>query len=136
MPAEMSMVVLAARDLATLRRYYQDLGWPERPGASDSLCTFDLGGVTLTLYPASPESESLIEDRPAVTMVVRVGARHEVDSACSAALRCGARAVVGPRDQPWGGRSGVVADPEGNRWEVLWVPSSPPAGPSSGPGPE
>ena len=23
---------------------------------------------------------------------------------------------------PWGGRSGYVADPEGNRWEIAWAP--------------
>jgi len=22
----------------------------------------------------------------------------------------------------WGGRSGYIADPEGNRWEIAWAP--------------
>ena len=79
MPAQLSMVVVAAHDLPGLRRYYQALGWPERPGASDGLCTFELGGAALTLYPRSeplgPQGAA-IEDRAAVTLVVRVGARH------------------------------------------------------------
>jgi uncharacterized protein len=144
MPADLSMVVLGARDLPALRRYYLALGWPEQAGGSDSLSTFVLGGVALTLYPrsepdgpeaggqvtagpetgghvtAGPEAGG-IEDRSAVTLVVRVGARDEVDAACSAAVRAGAHASVEPQDHPWGGRSGIVADPEGNRWEVLWV---------------
>ncbi len=137
MPATLSMVVLGARDLPTLRRYYRALGWPEQPDGSDSLSTFALGGVALTLYPQAeptrPAAET-VEDRPAVTLVVRVGARDEVDAACAAAIRAGGHATADPQDQPWGGRSGIVADPEGNRWEVLWVPGTSPSGQGAPPG--
>jgi predicted lactoylglutathione lyase len=131
MPAHLSMVVLGARDLPALRSYYRALGWPERAGGSDRLSTFDLDSVELTLYPHSephrPE-EAVLADRSAVTLVVRVDTPSEVDTACSAAQTAGGHLVVDPQDHPWGGRSGIVADPEGNRWEVLWVSRSAPKG--------
>ncbi|MGH9081436.1 MAG: VOC family protein [Acidimicrobiales bacterium] len=125
MPADLSMVVLSVRDMPALRRYYRALGWCEQAGGSDTLSTFELGGVALTLHPQTDPIEArggAAQDRPAVTFVVRVGASDDVDAACSSAVRAGARALSAPRDQPWGGRSGLVADPEGNRWELLWVP--------------
>lgn len=124
MPADLSMVVLSVRDMPALRRYYRALGWREQAGATDMLTIFELGGVALTLHPqAGPiEPADSAPDHPTVTFVVKVGTPGQVDTACSSAVRAGARALSGPDDQPWGGRSGVVADPEGNRWELLWVP--------------
>jgi uncharacterized glyoxalase superfamily protein PhnB len=40
----------------------------------------------------------------------------EVDDTYEAALAAGARAVMEPRDEDYGGRVGTVADPEGNLW--------------------
>ncbi len=128
-PADLSMVVLSVADMPALRRYYRALGWQEQPGASDSLAIFQLAGTALTLHPQSEPTQpadGAPADRAAVTFVIRVGTPGAVDAACSAAVRAGARQVAGPEDHPWGGRSGLVADPEGNRWELLWVrrPSS------------
>jgi uncharacterized glyoxalase superfamily protein PhnB len=123
MPDRLTMVVLGARHLPSLRTFYRALGWSEQEGASDNLSTFQLGDVALALYPAPPESGVAADVRSAVTLVLPVGNREEVDQAWATALRVGAQPVVAPQDQPWGGRSGIIADPEGNRWEVLWVPN-------------
>jgi hypothetical protein len=132
-PADLSMVVLSVRDMPALRRYYRALGWQEQAGASDSLAIFELGRTALALHPqtepADPAepvepaepADGATPDHPAVTLVVRVGTPAGVDAACTAAVRAGARPVAGPEDHAWGGRSGLVADPEGNRWELLWV---------------
>ena len=124
-PARLSMVVLGARDLPRLRRFYRGLGWPERPGASDELAMFELGSTVLTLHPASAEEGAIGREEgvPSTTLVINVDARQAVDDAVAAAVDGGARPVSAAADQPWGGRSAVVADPEGNRWELLWVPS-------------
>lgn len=37
-------------------------------------------------------------------------------------LAAGAVAVAEPTDREWGGYSGYIADPEGNRWELAWAP--------------
>ncbi len=124
MPPRLSMVVLGARDVPALRRFYRGLGWPERPGASDALAMFDLGATVLTLHPSSPDgglSPTEAVASSAVTLVVDVDRREAVDEAVAAAVEVGAQQVSAPADQAFGGRSALVADPEGNRWEVLWV---------------
>jgi uncharacterized protein len=129
-PADLSMVVLSVRDMPALRRYYRALGWSEQAGASDSLAIFGLGGTALALHPRTEPAEAadlVTPDRSAVTLVVRLGTPDGVDAACSAAVRAGGRPVSAPEDHPWGGRSGLVADPEGNRWELLWVRRASPA---------
>lgn len=124
LPPHLSMVVLHARDLPALRRFYLELGWPERPGASDSLAMFDLGAAVLTLHPAAPGAVPPCDEAAAVapTLVVNVASADAVDRAVAQAAAAGAGVVSPARDQTWGGRSAVVADPEGNRWEVLFVP--------------
>lgn len=126
-PARLDMVVLSARQLPRLRVFYRALGWEERPGASDALATFILGGIDLTLYPGGSDPSpagSDPGDRPGVTLVVRVDAPDQVDRSFDTALRAGATPVAAPRDQPWGGRAAVLADPEGNHWEFLWTPGA------------
>ena len=126
MPARLAMVVLGARDLPALRRFYRGLGWTEQPGASDTLAFFPLEGATLALFPhavgTEEEGETGSVDRSGITLVVRVDTGDAVDSAFAAGVRVGARPVSEPRDQSFGGRSAVLADPEGNRWELLWTP--------------
>jgi predicted enzyme related to lactoylglutathione lyase len=123
MPAAISMVVLTTSDVARLRRFYQRFGWPEQPGASDELCRFDLGSVVLALY-RNPERSypSDGEAPPTVTMVLRLAAPNAVDDATAVAIGAGGNLVSELQDQPWGGRSAVVADPDGNRWELLFSP--------------
>jgi len=128
MPAHLSMVVLDALDLPALRRFYRGLGWTEQAGASDSLAFFPLGEVTLALFPravGTGEGDTVApEDRSGITLVVRVGTSGAVDTAFAAALQAGALAISEPQDQSFGGRSAVMADPEGHRWELLWVPGA------------
>jgi len=125
-PARLSMVVLNAHDLPGLRRFYRALGWTEQPGASDSLARYQLGGVDLALYPYADDpaaaGTATTEPRSAVTLVITLATADGVDDAFGAAVGAGAQPVSDPQDQPWGGRSAVVADPEGSRWELLWVP--------------
>ena len=63
-------------------------------------------------------------DRSGITLVVRGDTGDAVDSAFAGAVRVGALPVSEPQDQSFGGRSAVLADPEGNRWELLWVPGA------------
>ncbi len=128
MPALLDMVVLSARDLPRLRRFYQGLGWSEQAGASDTLAFFPLGGVTLALFTLAPgtaeSDETTAAERSGMTLVVRVGTGEAVDTVFAGAVRVGARPISEPQDQSFGGRSAVLADPEGNRWELLWVPGA------------
>lgn len=42
----------------------------------------------------------------------------DVDATCERAVNAGGSVVTEARDQPWGLRQAMVADPEGQRWEV------------------
>ena len=59
-----------------------------------------------------------------VTLAVNVEERGMVDGAMAAAVQAGATVLKEPEDADWGGRSAYFADPEGNVWEVAWMPGS------------
>jgi uncharacterized protein len=55
---------------------------------------------------------------------VNVETRDAVDAAFDDARAAGGTVLAEPVDREWGGRSGYFADPEGNVWEVAWLPGS------------
>jgi uncharacterized protein len=129
-PPRLSVVTLGARDLPSLRSFYRGLGWSELPASDDSWAAFHLGGVLLTLYPLDDLAAEAAPDRAApcgwsgVTLACNVDTADGVDAAFAAAVAAGATPVAEPVDRPWGGRSGYVADPEDNRWEIAWASST------------
>jgi uncharacterized glyoxalase superfamily protein PhnB len=42
----------------------------------------------------------------------------DVDATCQRAIAAGGTVVGEPLDQPWGLRQALIADPEGQRWEI------------------
>jgi uncharacterized glyoxalase superfamily protein PhnB len=58
-----------------------------------------------------------------VTLAINVDGRDAVDDGYTAALSAGATSVAEPVQRDWGGYSGYIADPEGNRWEIAWAPA-------------
>ncbi|MEU4337107.1 VOC family protein [Micromonospora lupini] len=127
-PARLSVVTLGARDMGLLRSFYRSLGWPELPTSDDGWSAFLLGGVLLALFPLPELAAEAAPDVPepaggwsGVTLACNVDSRAEVDTAFAAAVAAGATVVAEPTDRPWGGRSGYLADPEGNRWEIAWA---------------
>lgn len=130
MPSRLTVVTLGARDLGSLRRFYRGLGWSEIAGSDDGWAAFHLGGVLLSLYPLDDLKSEAAPDLAArsgwsgVTLGCNVDSAEQVDSAFRDAVAAGAIPVAEPVDRPWGGRSGYVADPEGNRWEIAWASST------------
>jgi uncharacterized protein len=129
-PARLSIVTLGARDMGALRRFYRSLGWPELPNGDDTWTGFLLGGVLLALFPmhdltaeAAPGSAHPT-GWSGVSLACTVDSRDEVDRAYAAAVNAGATPVAAGVDRPWGGRSAFVADPEGNRLEIIWGPEA------------
>jgi catechol 2,3-dioxygenase-like lactoylglutathione lyase family enzyme len=126
-PARVSVVTLGARDLPTLRRFYKALGWPENDGANDEFTAFKTGGAVLAIWSAG-ELEQEAGATPGAggfALSINVDRREEVDEVIAAMVDAGATLRTPPEDKFWGGRSGNVADPEGNPWEVAWNPHWP-----------
>jgi catechol 2,3-dioxygenase-like lactoylglutathione lyase family enzyme len=129
-PPRLSVVTVGARDLPSLRRFYGTLGWQEAEGSDDGWTAYLVGGVLFALYPlAELSAEAGAVAPPAgtfsgVTLACNVDSPHEVDTAFDAAVAAGATPVAAPVTREWGGRSGYIADPEGNRWEIAWAPTA------------
>jgi len=128
-PPRLTFVTLGVRDMPRMRAFYTGLGWVERPGASHEFAAFLLGGVVLALYGIDDLAGEAAPGEPLTkhgwgghTFALNVDEREEVDVVVAAMTAAGARKVGQVVDRPWGGRSGYVADPEGNRWEIAWAP--------------
>jgi len=129
-PQHISFVTLGVRDLPRLRAFYAGWGWRELPGGDEEFVQYQAGGVRMALYALHRLGEEAAPGRAApapgawrgITLAVDVASADEVDVALGAAVQSGAELVGAPVTREWGGRSGYVADPEGNRWEIAWLP--------------
>ena len=129
-PARVSLVTLGVRDLASMRAFYRDLGWSEAI-STEVFAAFNTGGAVLALFPldalasdANTEAATGEDAFKGVTPAVNVEEKKGVDVAIDKVRAAGGRIVKGPIDADWGGRSGYFSDPEGNLWEVAWMPGS------------
>jgi uncharacterized protein len=127
-PARITLITLGARSFESLRDFYKGLGWQTAVELQD-FAAFRLRGAVLALFPL----EELAKDAntaPAdcgdgirgFSLAINVERREEVHETIAAAREAGARVVKEPVDEEWGGRSGYFTDPEGNYWEVAWLP--------------
>ena len=66
----------------------------------------------------APEGDSF----RGVTLAVNVESEDMVAAALETAREVGGQVLVEPVRRDWGGLSGYFADPEGNVWEVAWMP--------------
>lgn len=130
-PARLTAVTLGCRDLPVQRRFYRALGFPEAPASTDQWAAFALAGVYLCLYPladlAAEAAPGAPEPRPGwngVTLAINVATPAEVDEIYAAAVAAGAEPLDRPTDRPYGPRASYVADPEGNRWEIVYAPGT------------
>ena len=129
-PQQLYAVTFAATDIGRLRSFYEGWGWEALPYSNDEYVAFKCGESVVGFFrkdllaaEAAPGNSAPSGWR-GVTLAVGVPTREEVDAHWQAAVSAGATAVAEPADRAWGGRSGYVADPEGNPWEIAWVPET------------
>ena len=127
-PPRLSVVTLGVRDMPRMRAFYAGLGWEERRGGSHEFAAFLLSGVVLALYGIDDLAGEAAPGEPLTkhgwgghTLAINVETSEQVDEVVAAMTGAGARKVGQIMDRAWGGRTGYVADPEGNRWEIAWV---------------
>jgi catechol 2,3-dioxygenase-like lactoylglutathione lyase family enzyme len=128
-PPRLSFVTLGVRDMPRMRAFYTGLGWEERPGGSHEFAAFLLSGVVLALFGIDDLAGEAAPGEPLAkhgwgghAFALNVETAEAVDEVVAAMTAAGARKVGQVVDRAWGGRSGYVADPEGNRWEIAWAP--------------
>lgn len=117
--------------MSLLRSFYSRLGWKEAPLSQDDWACFHTGGALLAIWPLEPLALDAHVPPPVprqsfrgVTLAVNVERREDVDAAIATARAAGAQICREPADAEWGGRSAYFSDPEGNMWEVAWMPGS------------
>jgi uncharacterized glyoxalase superfamily protein PhnB len=126
-PQKLYAVSVEAKNVKQQRAFYEAWGWQAKPYSTDEYVAFDLDGSVVAfvkqgLLGAAAPGETAGGGWRGFRLAVNVPNRDDVDGTFEAAIAAGARPVNQPEDQPWGGRSGFLADPEGNRWEIAWVP--------------
>lgn len=125
MDQRLTFIMLAVEDVERSRTFYEALGWRASPSASQGdFVIFDLGGIGLSLYPASAMASEVaggpLPGRAAIAH--NVAERGGVDAVYALALEAGAVPVREPAEQFWGGYSAMFADPDGHYWEIGWNP--------------
>lgn len=130
LPPTISFVTFGARDVPRLRAFYLGWGWTEGSDGSPDFAQFLLTNVRLAFFRLDLLREEAAPDSPlpehddwnGMTLAINVADREAVDAAFSAAVAAGARAIGQPTTREWGGYSGYIADPEGHRFEIAWLP--------------
>ena len=124
-PQRVSIVTVGARNLRSLRAFYTRWGWIETSDASEHWTAFDVGGWLLSLYPIDSLGQEAAPDAPTpeagwsgVTFAINVQSEVDLRAMYDEAVAAGATPTTPVTRRDWGGISGYVADPEGNRWEL------------------
>jgi predicted lactoylglutathione lyase len=130
-PARLTFVTIGAQDITALRAFYGRIGFVDRFPQIPDFAAFPVNGVVLALY----EREKLAAEADpggavppiggfnGIALACNVDEIDQVDAAWQAWVGAGATPVHEPVTRPEiGVRSGYVADPEGNRWEIAWAP--------------
>ena len=126
-PARVSFVTLAVRDMVTMTRFYRQFGWPESKHSDESFVAFQTSGAVLGLFPAKNYEKEL---GPAVAdgtfkgsvLAINLEDAAHVDAVYDTMRSFEDIRVLGePTNLSFGGRGFEFLDPEGNAWEVVWA---------------
>lgn len=130
MEQRVTLITLAVTDLDRARRFYvEGLGWAPVLDLPE-VCFVPVGhGLTLSLWPR-PDFEADIGDGATTgeaatapfTLAHNVESAEAVDEFVAAFVAAGGRVLKAAQRADWGGYHGVVADPDGFRWEVAHNP--------------
>ncbi len=130
MPARLNILTLGVRDLPKVRAFYEALGWESR-SEGDEFARFQTGGATLALFSldllageANMQPSESTGRFLGFTCAVLVEEEAMIDEAIEKVREAGGRMLAEPVAREWGGRSGYFADPEGNVWELAWLPDA------------
>ena len=127
----LNAVTLGVSDFARSVRFYQDLGFERRFGATgDEIAFFDAGGVVLSLFrwdALAEDAQLPAQPRPqafrGATFAQLCRTDAEVDALMSKALAAGATLLKHAQKTSFGGYSGYFADPDGHAWEAVRAPN-------------
>jgi len=100
-------ITFPVKDLKRAVNFYENVLGLKKTDEWPNYATFDVGGVEIGLDP-DPKAE--------LQIFIRV---DDVDKAYSNFKEKGAKFLTEPKDQYWGGRTAVFADPDGNKFILV-----------------
>ena len=126
MTLRFDMIGIFPADMRVMVTFYKELLGAEVLWDGNGPYTeFDHAGIRFALY-ARGELPTLLGRQPDFTrgtngtfeLAIDLPRFENVEGEYERALSLGAKPVYGPRMEPWGMRSSMVADPEGNLIEI------------------
>jgi catechol 2,3-dioxygenase-like lactoylglutathione lyase family enzyme len=128
LPARITFVTLACRDLERMTRFYRQFGWPEAPSSEPAHVVFQCtNGVVLGLYAAAsyePTHGPAADGFRGFTLAVNLEDMEAVQRAYETVAGFeGVEDLDPPQRSDWGGGF-AFRDPEGNVWDVVWAEGS------------
>lgn len=137
MPARIDMLGIFASDLPRMVAFYRDvLGFSIDWDGSGPYAEFNHEGVRFSMYERA-QLPALLGQAPTYPaglngtfeLAIDLPTSADVDREFQRVVAAGARPVYTPRDEPWGMRSSMIADPEGNLIEIgSWNKGAPSGG--------
>jgi catechol 2,3-dioxygenase-like lactoylglutathione lyase family enzyme len=126
MATRIDMIGIFVDDLQRMVSFYRDvLGFQIEWDGHGPFAEFKHEGVRFSMYQRSelPALLGAIPSYPAglngtFELAIDLPRFEDVDGEFNRLIAGGARPVYDPRDEPWGMRSSMIADPEGNLVEV------------------
>lgn len=126
MGTRIDMVGIFVNDLHQMVEFYRDvLGFEIEWDSNGPYAEFRHEGVRFSMYERAqlPGLLGQTPDYPAglngtFELAIDLPTSADVDREFERVVEAGARAVYVPRDEPWGMRSSMIADPEGNMIEI------------------
>lgn len=124
-----TLITIGVKDMARAINFYEELGWRRTSrNKYDQTAFFQLNGQVLALYPL-PDllKEQNMEDAKqpvpgGITLALHVPGKAEVVELYRRFIAAGGRSLREPTEMPSGAVTSYVADPDGNPWEISWVP--------------
>lgn len=127
MAVRFDMIGIFVRDMVTMVEFYRDVIGLELKNwdGSGPYAEFHHEGIRFSMY-LRRELPHLLQQRPTYPpglngtfeLAIDLPRFEDVDPEYERLVSAGAYPVYAPRNEPWGMRSAMVADPEGNLIEI------------------
>lgn len=132
MKSKLDAITLATGNVPAMRDFYsQRFGW-QLLGEADGVAFLRMGDTVLTLLNKDAHAKYI--GAPAVStgnkdfyFTINTNSPEDTDRIIAQLAQDGVRIVKQPEKVFWGGYMGMVADPEGNYWEICYNPMGNPA---------